>query len=89
MHERFLKVFTFLSEKEIDDLVQQHTGNEHQRILQKKLAEELTSFVHSKEDYEFAVKASSILFSNDTAEILKELNEEQLLQVWKVCPPLK
>jgi len=87
--ERFLKVFTFLSEKEIDDLVQQHTGNEHQRILQKKLAEELTSFVHSKEDYEFAVKASSILFSNDTAEILKELNEEQLLQVMEGVPTVE
>ncbi len=86
---RFLKVFTFLSEKEINDLVQQHTGNEHQRILQKKLAEELTCFVHSKSDYEFAVKASSILFSNDTAQILKELNEEQLLQVMEGVPTIE
>jgi tyrosyl-tRNA synthetase len=87
--ERFLKVFTFLSEKEISDLAQQHAGNEHQRILQKKLAEELTSFVHSREDYEFAVKASSILFSNDTAEILKGLNEEQLLQVMEGVPTVE
>ncbi len=87
--ERFLKVFTFLSEKEINDLVQQHTGNEHQRILQKKLAEELTCFVHSKQDFEFAVKASSILFNNDTAQILKELNEEQLLQVMEGVPAVE
>jgi tyrosyl-tRNA synthetase len=87
--ERFLKVFTFLTEKEISDLAQQHAGNEHQRILQKKLAEELTSFVHSREDYEFAVKASSILFSNDTAEILKGLNEEQLLQVMEGVPTVE
>jgi tyrosyl-tRNA synthetase len=87
--ERFLKVFTFLSENEINDLVQQQKGNEHQRILQKKLAEELTCFVHSKKDYEFAVKASSILFNNDTAEILKELNEEQLLQVMEGVPTVE
>lgn len=87
--ERFLKVFTFLSEKEINDLVQQHTGNEHLRILQKKLAEELTCFVHSKQDFEFAVKASSILFNNDTAQILKELNEEQLLQVMEGVPTVE
>ncbi|MEO8824122.1 MAG: tyrosine--tRNA ligase [Ginsengibacter sp.] len=87
--ERFLKVFTFLSEKEISDLVTQHKGNEHQRILQKKLAEELTCFVHSRNDYEFAVKASTILFNNDTAQILKELNEEQLLQVMEGVPSVE
>ena len=84
--ERFLKIFTFLSEKEINDLVSQHTGNEHLRILQKRLSEELTCFVHSRRDFEFAIKASSILFNNDTAEILKELNEEQLLQVMEGVP---
>ena len=87
--ERFLKVFTFLPEQEIKELVQQHAGNEHQRILQKKLAEELTCLVHSTEDYEFAAKAASILFSNDTAEILKELNEEQLLQVMEGVPTVE
>lgn len=84
--EKFLKIFTFLSENEINDLVSQHTGNEHLRILQKRLAEELTCFVHSRNDFEFAVKASSILFNNDTAEILNELNEEQLLQVMDGVP---
>jgi tyrosyl-tRNA synthetase len=87
--EKFLKIFTFLPEKEINDLVQQHTGHEHLRILQKKLAEELTCFVHSRSDYEFAVKASSILFSNDTAQILKALNEEQLLQVMEGVPTIE
>ncbi|MDP4283489.1 MAG: tyrosine--tRNA ligase [Bacteroidota bacterium] len=87
--ERFLKVFTFLTQNQINDLVKQHTGNEQERILQKKLAEELTCFVHSKSDYEFAIKASSILFSNDTAQILKELNEEQLLQVMEGVPAIE
>lgn len=87
--ERFLKIFTFLPEKEINDLVQQHYGNEHLRILQKKLAEEITCLVHSRKEYDFAVKASSILFSNDTAQTLKELNEDQLLQVMEGVPSIE
>ena len=87
--ERSIKIFTFLSKEEIDELVQQHNGNEHMRILQKKLAEELTCLVHSRKDYEFAVKASSILFSNDTAQTLKELNEDQLLQVMEGVPSIE
>ena len=84
--ERFLKIFTFLSREQIDDLVKQHNGNEHQRLLQKTLAQEITCLVHSKKEYEFAVKASSILFNNDTAQILKQLNEAQLLQVMEGVP---
>ncbi|MDO9373169.1 MAG: tyrosine--tRNA ligase [Ferruginibacter sp.] len=84
--EKYIRIFTFLAKEEIDSLLAQHAGNEHQRILQKKLAEEVTSFVHSREDYEFALKASGILFNNDTTEILAQLNEEQLLQVLDGVP---
>ena len=87
--ERFLKIFTFLSKQEINELVKQHQGNEHLRALQKKLAEEITCLVHSRKDYDFAVKATSILFSNDTAQTLKELNEDQLLQVMEGVPSIE
>jgi tyrosyl-tRNA synthetase len=87
--ERFLKIFTFLSKEEIDELVKKHEGKEHLRILQKKLAEELTCLVHSGADYEFAMKASSILFSNDTAQTLRELDEDQLLQVMEGVPSIE
>ena len=83
---RYIKIFTFLPQQQIDDLIATHTGNEGQRLLQKKLAEELTCFVHNRTDYEFAVKASSILFSNDTAEVLQQLDEKQLLQVMEGVP---
>ncbi len=83
---KYIKIFTFLPKEEIDALIAQHTGNEHLRILQKKLAEEVTCFVHSRSDYEFAVKAADILFNNDTAEILGQLNEAQLLQVMEGVP---
>jgi tyrosyl-tRNA synthetase len=84
--ERYLKTFTFLNKEEIDALKEQHKGNEHLRLLQQKLAEEVTTFVHSKKEYDFAVQASQILFSNETAEILKQLNEEELLQVMEGVP---
>ena len=83
---RYIRIFTFLPKEIIEELIESHTGNEHQRILQKKLAEELTCFVHSRADYDFAVKASTILFNNDTAEILGQLDETQLLQVMEGVP---
>ena len=87
--EKYIKIFTLLSIEEIENLLSQHKGNEHQRLLQKKLAEEVTCFVHTRDDYEFAIKASEILFNNDTAEILKQLNEEQLLQVMEGVPTVE
>ena len=87
--ERYLKTFTFLTEEKINQLKAQHHGNEHLRILQQKLAEEVTTFVHSKKEYDFAVQASQILFSNETAEILKQLNEEELLQVMEGVPKVE
>jgi len=83
---KYIKIFTFLPKEEIDVLITEHTGNEHQRLLQKRLAEEVTCFVHSRTDYEFAVKASGILFNNDTAEVLAALDEVQLLQVLEGVP---
>ena len=87
--EKYIKIFTLLSKEEISLLLMQHKGNEHKRILQKKLAQEITCFVHSRDDYDFAVKASEILFNNDTAEILQQLNEEQLLQVMDGVPTVE
>ena len=84
--KKWIKLFTLLSRETIEALIAEHDSAPHQRSLQKKLAEELTVFVHSREDYDFAVKASEILFNNDTAAILQSLNEEQLLQVLEGVP---
>ncbi len=84
--KKWIKIFTFLPQAEIEQLIAAHEAAPHTRILQQKLAEALTVFVHSRTDYEFAVKASEILFSNDTADILRSLNEEQLLQVMEGVP---
>ena len=87
--KKWIKIFTLLSKEEIEKLLVEHETAPHLRALQKKLAEQLTIFVHSKEDLDFAIKASEILFSNDTAEILKSLNEEQLLQVMDGVPTVE
>jgi tyrosyl-tRNA synthetase len=82
----WIKLFTLLDRATIEDLTAQHEAAPHLRVLQKTLAEQLTVFVHSRADYDFAVKASEILFNNDTAEILQQLNETQLLQVMDGVP---
>ncbi|SKA17364.1 tyrosine--tRNA ligase [Sediminibacterium ginsengisoli] len=83
---KWIKIFTLLSVAEIEALISEHAAAPHTRILQKRLAEELTVLVHSRADYDFAVKASEILFSNDTADALQNLNETQLLQVMEGVP---
>lgn len=84
--ERYIKVFTLLPKEEIDALIEQHREAPHARILQKKLAEEVTVMVHSKEDYEMAVEASQILFGKGTAEQLRRLNESTFLSVFEGVP---
>jgi tyrosyl-tRNA synthetase len=76
-----IKIFTFIPLDEIELLIEEHNKAPHLRILQKKLAEEITIMVHSKKDLKFAQQASNILFGKDTTEALVALNERQLLEV--------
>jgi len=87
--KKWIKYFTLLSKETIESLIAEHETAPHLRLLQKTLAKEVTVFVHSDADYEFAVKASEILFSNDTAEVLQSLNEAQLLQVLEGVPTVE
>ena len=84
--ERYIKIFTALEKDEIESLIAQHQEAPHLRILQKRLAEEVTVMVHSREDYDAAVEASNILFGNATADALRKLDEETLLQVFEGVP---
>lgn len=83
---RYIKIFTSLSKEEIDALVLAQQEAAHLRPLQKRLAQELTVMVHSQQDYEAAVDASGILFGSSTADALKILDEETLLQVFEGVP---
>jgi tyrosyl-tRNA synthetase len=84
--ERFIKIFTMLSKQEIDDLVAAQRAEPHLRLLQKKLAEELTVMVHSRADYEGAVEASQILFGKGTTESLRKMDENTFLSVFEGVP---
>ncbi|WP_431125260.1 tyrosine--tRNA ligase [Flagellimonas flava] len=84
--EKYIKIFTFLTQKEIETLVESHKQEPHLRALQKKLAEEITTMVHSKEDLENAIKASNILFGKSTSEDLKALDEKTFLDVFDGVP---
>jgi tyrosyl-tRNA synthetase len=84
--EKYIKIFTFLSKKEIEKLVEEHKKEPHLRSLQKRLAEEITVMVHSKEDLDNAQMASTILFGKSTSEDLKKLNEHTFLEVFEGVP---
>lgn len=84
--EKYIKIFTFLIKEEIDGLIKEHKQAPYLRILQKRLAEEITVLVHSKEDLDNAVKASDILFGKSTSEDLKTLDEETFLDVFDGVP---
>ena len=84
--EKYIKIFTFLDKQTIEKLVEEHKQQPHLRLLQKRLAEEVTTFVHSKEDYENAEKASNILFSKSFKEDIKTLDEKTFLDVFEGVP---
>ncbi|WP_404811677.1 tyrosine--tRNA ligase [Capnocytophaga canimorsus] len=84
--EKYIKIFTMLTQEEVAELTKQHQEAPHLRILQKKLAEEITVMVHSREDYDNAVKASEILFGNSTSEDLKVLDSKMFLDVFEGVP---
>ncbi len=87
--EKYIKIFTLLSQVDVSELVIKHAEAPHLRLLQKRLAEEVTVMVHSREDYELAVEASQILFGQGTAELLKKLDEETFLSVFDGVPQFK
>ena len=84
--EKYIKIFTFLPKEEVEALVAEHSAAPHLRVLQKRLAKEITIMVHSEQDYEMAVEASSILFGNATSDSLKKLDEDTLLAVFDGVP---
>jgi tyrosyl-tRNA synthetase len=85
----YIRIFTMLDKAEIDALIAEQDAAPHLRTLQKRLAEEVTTMVHSRAEWEKAVEASQILFGGATAETLRALNEETLLAVFEGVPTFK
>ena len=84
--KRYIRIFTSLTREEIEGLEKEQEEAPHLRVLQKRLAKELTILVHSEQDYETAVAASNLLFSNGGAEELKAFDETTLLQIFESVP---
>lgn len=83
---RYIKIFTVLGKEEIEGIINEHNKAPHERFLQKRLAEEVTVMVHSREDYEGAVEASQILFGKGTTESLRKMSESTFLSVFEGVP---
>ena len=84
--ERYLRIFTFLTQEEISSLVKEHEAAPGLRPLQKCLAKEVTVLVHGENEYEKAVEASSILFSNKAGDKLRTLDEKTFLDIFEGVP---
>ena len=84
--EKYLKIFTMLGQAEVGLLVKDHESAPHLRVMQKKLAEEVTVMVHSREEYDMAVEASGILFGKGTTDSLKKIREDVFLAVFEGVP---
>lgn len=87
--ERYIKIFTSLDKPTIDDLIAQHKEDPGMRILQKRLADEVTTMVHSVEDLELAKEASVILFGKGTKESLSKFDDATLLSIFEGVPQFK
>ena len=84
--ENYIKIFTFLSKEEIESLITEHRAAPHLRLLQKRIAEEVTLLVHSQNDLDNAIKASNILFGRSTSEDLLALDAATFLDVFEGVP---
>ena len=84
--ERYIKIFTSLDKETIDALVEEHKQDPGRRVLQKRLAEETTILVHSKEALDAAIEASGILFGKSTKESLLKLDEQTFLDIFDGVP---
>jgi len=84
--EKYIKIFTFLAQDEIERLIKEHQKTPHLRLLQKRLANEITTMVHSEALFKNAEKASNILFSKTFKDDIKTLDEATFLDVFEGVP---
>ncbi len=84
--EKYIKIFTLLSQEEVESLVKEHAEAPHARALQKRLAEEVTVMIHGREAYDASVEASQILFGKSTMDALKKIDEDTFLSVFEGVP---
>jgi len=82
----YIKVFTFLSEENVEDIIQEHNNDKSRRLLQNKIAEIVTIMVHSEQDLNNAIKASKVLFGKSSKEDLESLDEKTFNEIFEGVP---
>jgi tyrosyl-tRNA synthetase len=82
----YIKVFTFLSEENVEDIIQEHNNDKSRRLLQNKIAEIVTIMVHSEQDLNNAIKASEVLFGKSSKEDLESLDEKTFNEIFEGVP---
>ena len=82
----YIKVFTFLSKENVDDIIEEHNEDRSRRLLQNKIAEIVTIMVHSKQDLNNAIKASKVLFGKSSKEDLESLDEKTFNEIFEGVP---
>ncbi len=86
---RYIKIFTLLSKEEVESLISEHREAPHMRLLQKRLAKEVTIMIHSVQDYDAAVEASQILFGKGTTGVFKKLSTDMIRTIFEGVPQSK
>ena len=84
--ERYIKIFTLLDRKTIEDAIEEHRKDPGRRLLQQLIAKEITTMIHGEKEYENAVSASKMLFGNSTSDELRKLDEKTFLAVFNGVP---
>lgn len=84
--KKFIKLFTLLSKEEIEHLIEEHDKAPHNRLLQKRLAEEVTIMVHSKEECDKVISASNVLFGGGSIDTFKGLDDDTIMSIFDGCP---
>lgn len=84
--KKFIKLFTLLSKEEIEHLIEEHDNAPHHRLLQKRLAEEVTIMVHSKEECDKVISASNVLFGGGSIDTFKGLDDDTIMSIFDGCP---
>ena len=87
--KKYIKIFTNIEREECEALIAEHDAAPHLRLLQKRLAKDVTCMVHSEEDYKASAEASSILFGGGSSDELKQINEDMLLSVFEGVPQFR
>ncbi|MBC8398691.1 MAG: tyrosine--tRNA ligase, partial [Flavobacteriales bacterium] len=82
----YIKVFTFLSEENVENIIQEHNNDKSRRLLQNKIAEIVTIMVHSEQDLNNAIKASEVLFGKSSKEDLESLDEKTFNEIFEGVP---